>query len=200
MAIATNDNGTPMITLANLEEATRHEMRKFVRHHDISVGDSKAETLRAAIEAHFAPTPVAEPVAEKADSDEVAALKAELAALKAKVNSQQSTPAKGVSATMVLRAERTLRIAENGDYGAVLAGDTLLLTADALLAGGWSTAYCHLPNGWGRTKPAGMAFAACGWRYKGRTVLEGEVLATGKGDRTPHMVELVRIEAPTTGE
>ena len=101
---------------------------------------------------------------------------------------------------MVLRAERVLRLAENGEYDCKIDGNTLTLNAAILIAGGWSNAYCHISNGWGRTKPAGQAFAACGWQYTGRTVLDGETLETGKGARKPHLVHLRRIEAAPTGE
>ena len=99
---------------------------------------------------------------------------------------------------MLVRAERTLSLALAGEDGAHMEDDgTLVLTPEVLLAGGWSTAYATLTNGWGRTKPAGVAFREHGWAYAGRVVLVDETIETSKGPRTPHLVRLVRI--PTEG-
>ena len=199
MAIDKNDAGTPMITPENVDAATRHELRKYARHNSIAVKDQKHATLLAAVKSSFdAPAP--EPVAENDAAARIAELEAQLADLTAKAKRQDVKPAKGVSGTMLLRAARTLAAAENGEYDCEIDGDSLTLNADILIATGWSNAYCHLSNGWGKTKPAGMAFAAQGWQYTGRTVLDGDVLETGKGLRKPHLVHLRRIEAPSTGE
>ncbi len=199
MPIETNEAGTPQITTATLRDASRHEMRKFCKHNNVAHADAKTATLRNAIAAYLSPvapepTPEPQPAADPAAT--IAALEAKIAALQAAAAAPRAAAPKGVSHGMMVRAERTLALALAGEAGAHTdETGMLVLTPAALLAGGWSTAYATLTNGWGRTKPAGMAFAALGWAYRGRVVLQGETIETSKGLRTPHLVRLQQVVA-----
>lgn len=82
-------------------------------------------------------------------------------------------PAPVVSSTV---SQRYLDLFAASLEHAVTTEDGLVLTADAILAGGWSKAYSTLRNGWGSKKPAGLAAAAHGYKASTRKADAGFVV------------------------
>ena len=124
-------------------------------------------------------------VATLNSEEQIAALRAEIEALKAQVTTAKKSSGpriekvevpgmdQQVSAKFVRQMETLIALGESGD-SAFPTGDGFVVGPHEIIAAGWSRCYSTITNGWTRKKTAGLAARVCGYKTRAK-VQDGEV-------------------------